>query len=158
MIAPKSSNIVTMAGILLLVFVGYHPVGLAGPWMSMFMDTGVSDTGSVTDDTSSPESTDDTSTPEPADDTSTPDLTDDTGTPPDEGDDTGSSVETGEAGDSGDTGETPDDMGGEDTGPSGQSAAELAGEKGGCGCAAGSSPASGFVWLGALVMAARRRR
>ena len=159
----KSTRMMTVVVVALLFIVGYQPAGFAEPWMFSFLDT-----GTATDDTSSPadtagdsgspeDPTDDTSTPvDPTDDTSTPaDPSDDTGTPPDTGDDTGSVPEPG---DTGDTGEVMDGVDGEDTGPSGQSAAELAGEKGGCGCAVGASPASGLVWVGALFFGLLRRR
>lgn len=158
----KSSSMITAVVVSLLVVVGYQPAGFAEPWMFSFLDT-----GTATDDTSSPvdtagdtgtpaDPTDDTSTPvDPTDDTSTPeDPADDTGTPPDTGDDTGSDPEPG---DTGDTAEVEEDVEVEDTGPTGQSAAELAGEKGGCGCAVGASPESGFVWVGALLFGLRRR-
>ena len=158
MSAPKFSGLVTVVFMTLLSFVAYHPVGLAEPWMSMFMDTGPSDTGAATDDTATPEEpAGDTGTP--TDDTATPaDPTDDTGAVPDAGDDTGSGSESGEPGDTGDTGDTPEVIEGDDTGASGQSAAELAGEKGGCGCSVRASPATGFVWLSALFLAVVRRR
>ncbi len=164
MSAPKFSGLVTVVLMTLLSFVAYHPVGLAEPWMSMFMDTGLSDTGAATDDTATPgEPAGDTGTP--TDDTATPaDPTDDTGALPDAGDDTGSGSESGEpggpddTGDTGDTGEAPEVIEGDDTGASGQSAAELAGEKGGCGCSVRAAPATGFVWLSALLLAVVRRR
>jgi MYXO-CTERM domain-containing protein len=165
MSAPKSFTFVSIAVMALLLSIGYHSVGLAGPWMSLFVDTGPSDTGSATDDTAAhPDPTDDTgTTPDPADDTATqPDTGDDTGTlpgtgddtatPPDTGDDTGTPPDTGD-----DTGDIPEVVDGDDTGTTGKSAAELAGEKGGCGCAAGATPATGLAWLGALFMAVRRR-
>jgi len=144
MSAPKSSTFMTITVVTLLLSIGYHSVGLAEPWMSMFVDTGLSDTGPATDDTATPA--------DPPDDTGMP--SDDTGMPSDTGDDTGSSSEPG---DTGDTGDTPEVVDGDDTGAPGKSAAELAGEKGGCGCAAGAAPATGFVWLGALIVAFRRR-
>lgn len=160
MSAPKSSSFVTLAVMTLLLSLGVHSVGLAGPWMYLFPDTGLSDdTGTVSDDSGA--STDTAEEPEASTDTgedsaAPTDPTDDTSVPPDTGDDTGTGSQTG--GDTGDTGEGPEEGVGHDTGPAGKSAAELAGEKGGCGCAAGASPATGFVWLGAMLMAVRRRR
>ena len=155
----KSTSMMTLVVVSLLFIGGYQPVGFAEPWMFSFLDTGLpSDTGAATDDTSSPTDTaGDTGSPEdPTDDTSSPvDPSDDTGTPLDTGDDTGSGSEPS---DTGDTGEVGEDVEGEDTGAPGQSAAELAGEKGGCGCAVGASPASGFIWVGALFLGLRRRR
>jgi len=144
------------------------------------------DTGAVADpvDTAEPGDADGDDTGEPGgsdgDDTGEPGDSDgdDTGEPGDsDGDDTG---ETGDS-DGDDTGETGDsdaddtgEPGGDDTGaPSddtgepeddtepldtgGKSAAELAGEKGGCGCAASSPPSGMLAVLIALGLVTRRR-
>ena len=70
------------------------------------------------------------------------------------GEDTGAPSDTGMGGDSGDIPVTAS----EDTGPLGRSAAELAGERGGCGCAM-SAVRTGtvFWWLAAIGLAMRRR-
>jgi MYXO-CTERM domain-containing protein len=72
---------------------------------------------------------------EPADDTGEPEPNDDTGS-----DDTGLDI--------------PEDTGGK----IGLSASELAGEKGGCGCAAQPSPVGAVWWLGLLGLLGLRRR
>ena len=115
-------------------------------------DTGVAsdDTGVASDDTgSSPEDTsagpDDTAAP--SDDTGS---ADDTATP---SDDTGSTDDTGVSSD--DTAS----VGPADTGAIGKSAAELAGEKGGCGCSATPRWQAGIGWiLIGLFGLCRRRR
>ena len=126
-----------------------NPVGLAEPWMVMLLDTGSSatdDTGSVpTDDTGSPSSGD---TGGSSDDTGG--SSDDTG---------GSSDDTGSSSD--DTGAGTDDTGAgaqADTGTVGQSAAELAGEKGGCGCSASPRWQAGSGWVLAFMFGLCRRR
>ena len=115
-------------------------------------DTGSSsdDTGVASDDTgSSPGDTsggpDDTATP--SDDTGT---ADDTATP---SDDTGGADDTGVSSDDTAPGESVD------TGALGKSAAELAGEKGGCGCSATPRWQAGIGWiLIGLFGLCRRRR
>ena len=155
MSAPKSSSFVILAVMTLLLSLGFHSVGFAEPWMYLFPDTGLSDdTGTVSDDSgTSTDTAEDSGTPPdtPEDSGAPTDPTDDTSAPSDTGGDTGS-------GSGDDTGDTAEEVMDYDTGPSGMSAAELAGEKGGCGCAAGASPAIGFVWIGALLMVVRRRR
>jgi len=115
-------------------------------------DTGITDTGAPGDDTSAP--TDDTGAPTddtgaPTDDTGAP--TDDTAAPTDDtsepADDTGVNVD--------DTGEAPIPDSGLGVG---KSAAELAGEKGGCSCAAQSGGAGAVFWLPLVALIAARRR
>ena len=132
-----------------------------------FLDTGAP----ATDDTgSAPSDVEDTGSA-PADDSGSAPVVD-TGSAP--SDDTGESGDTGEPGD--DTGEPSGDDTGEpsgddtgvnddtghthigDTGPIGKSAAELAGEKGGCGCASQGQGPDALWWLGVLGLIGLRRR
>jgi MYXO-CTERM domain-containing protein len=149
-------------------------MALADEIGAALFDTGSSDTGVVaTDDTGSAPAPDTGSAPAP-DTGSAPgaDTGDDTGDD-DTGDDTGDE-DSGMSGDSGgepadDTGEPEpnDDTGSGDTGLDipedtggkiGLSASELAGEKGGCGCAAQPSPVGAVWWLGLLGLLGLRRR
>lgn len=170
-----------IAGVLAM---GLSGAGLADPWMAFVSDTGLFDTGSAaTDDTGSPGDDtgspgDDTGTPgggdgddtgSPDDDTGTPGGgdSDDTGSP--SGGDTGSpdADDTGDVSDdtgdvSDDTGDSADDTGApeEDAEPidtGGKSAAELAGETGGCGCATSAPPSGMVIVLVALGLVVRRR-
>lgn len=148
----------------------------------------IGDTGGsgATDDTASSPASDTGSVSPPADDTATSPAGDtgleggdDTASTPDaDGDGDGDGDSDGDAdgtgGDTGasgsDTGASGSDTGGgsdsgdvdpdvnEDTGPSGQSAAELAGEKGGCGCTAAPRSGLAWAWIGGLFLAVRRRR
>ena len=107
---------------------GLSGAGLADPWMALVSDTGLFDTGGLL-----------------SDDTGEPSV-DDTGDPG--GDDTGEPAAD-------DTGEPDEDAEPIDTG--GKSAAELAGEKGGCGCAASEPPSGVLAVLLALGLVTRRR-
>ena len=166
-----------------VVATGLSGAGLADPWMALVSDTGLFDTGSAaTDDTGAAPDPADTADPGDADgdDTGEPGdaVGDDTGEPGDaDGDDTGEpgdadGDDTGEPGDTDgddtggpggdDTGAPADDTGGpgEETEPidtGGKSAAELAGEKGGCGCATSSPPSGMLAVLIALGLVTRRR-
>ena len=104
------------------------------------------------DDTGEPGGSDDTGEPSGGDDSGEPGGGDDTGEP--SGDDTGepSSDDTGTSADTGDSEVEPEPI---DTG--GKSAAELAGEKGGCGCASSNPPSGMVVLMIALGLVARRR-
>ena len=175
---PQAHSIFTLvlAGVLAL---GLSRTGMADPWMAFMADTGLFDTGSpVTDDTGSPGDPsdsggppgDDTGAPGGGDDTDEPGGGDDTGEPgggddsgePGSGDDTGEpgaddtggpgSDDTGTTADTGDPEVEPEPI---DTG--GKSAAELAGEKGGCGCASSTPPSGMVVLMVALGLVARRR-
>ena len=163
---------VGLAAVVLLVGVAVSPSGLAEPWIAFLTDTGVfGDTGPS--DTALPAS-DDT-----ASDVADADGTGDTGgsggsggsggdtaTSPEPAEDTGSGGDTEEPSDTGsggsDTGEAGDTAAAsetvtEDTGPLGMSAAELAGERGGCGCAAAPQPVTAWAWIATIAIALRRR-
>ena len=167
----QTLRILTMMALGLVAMAALQSSGRAGPWMAMLVDTGLFDTGSsdATDDTASPPEDsggsggEDTGssggsdtgesgggeTGSPSDDTGSP--SDDTSSP---SDDTGSpSDDTG--GD--DTGDTDPADGSEDTGAGGLSAAELAGEKGGCGCASTSGSGTTYFWIAGVLICWRRR-
>jgi|GEM_PF-2856165 len=115
-------------------------------------DSGGDDTGDPGGDDTGGPGGDDTGEPG-GDDTGEPGG-DDTGDPG--GDDTGApgGDDTGDPGDD-DTGDPEEDVEPVDTG--GKSAAELAGETGGCGCATSSPPSGIIAVLIALGLVTRRR-
>ena len=162
---PRPLFTLVGAGVLAM---GLSGAGLADPWMALVSDTGLFDTGGLLSDDTGEPSVDDTGAPggddtgEPSGDDSGEPSSDDTGDPG--GDDTGepSVDDTGDPGgdDTGepaadDTGEPDEDAEPIDTG--GKSAAELAGEKGGCGCAASEPPSGVLAVLLALGLVTRRR-
>ena len=175
---PQAHSILTLV-LAAVLALGLSRTGMADPWMAFMADTGLFDTGSpATDDTGAPDDPsdsggppdddtgvsgggddtgdpsggDDTGDPSGGDDTSDPGSGDDTGEP--SGDDTGepSSDDTGTGADTGDSEVEPESV---DTG--GKSAAELAGEKGGCGCASSTPPSGMLVMVIAMGLVARRR-
>ena len=178
---PRPLFTLVGAGVLAM---GLSGAGLADPWMALVSDTGLFDTGGLLSDDTGEPSVDDTGAPG-GDDTGEPSV-DDTGAPGGDdtgepsGDDSGepSSDDTGDPGGD-DTGEPSvddtGDPGGDDTGEpaaddtgepdedaepidtGGKSAAELAGEKGGCGCAASEPPSGVLAVLLALGLVTRRR-
>ena len=183
---PHTRSLLTLAfaGV---VAMGLSGSGLADPWMAFVSDTGLFDTGSAaTDDTGTAADPTDTAEPGDPDGDDTGESGDvdgddtgesadtggdDTGEPGDvdgdadggaDGDDTGESGGDDTGSPSDDTGDAPDDTGGpgDDTEPAdtgGKSAAELAGEKGGCGCATSTPPTGMLAVLIALGLVTRRR-
>lgn len=175
--------LVALIAVGIVMALAVMPVGFAEPWVAFLTDTGLlgdtgdadtatsDDTAALGGDSGSPVVGDTGAPPEPGDggdadadggdadaDGTSDDPVDDTGSGS-SGTDTGSE-DTGAQADTGvdeDSGDTPVSTA-EDTGPPGRSAAELAGERGGCGCGTPARQVSSVLWwLAAVGLAARRR-